>query len=799
MAAPTSGEQLPTEENLNTWHKRLMASPRLLAVMTEQRGLSPESLARGKIGHDGIRYTIPVRDEAGQLVNMRRYSATATASNKVLHRPGFGSPVRLFATAERGDADEALVTEGELDAIKTSSELEAAGLRAWVVSGTGGAGNPPVADELERLRGMRVFIAYDCDGTGRSGAAKLAGKLAGIAASVHVVDLGLGDGGEDLTDWFVTRGLSAEKLWELIHEAPEWMAPAAHEEPAGERRDSEELLELAVAKVVEPQGDPPSRNAVGFELACQLRDEGYSVEDAQPIMERYADAVTGAKPEPYTVDESGRSLTSAYSRPPRSPSGVPGGYSWNDAGNAERLIDRHGADMRWVPGYGGWHVWTGKHWEPDPTGRVTGWAKETARRITAEGKRLLKEDPRAGAKLLGFATTSANANKITAMLKLAQAEPGVTLAASAFDRDRNMLVCRNGTLLLGEDGATFREHRRDDYARRMAGAAYDPDAGAPRFEAFLAEAVPDTAVRRYLQKLVGYSLIGGNPDRRLIFVLGRSSTGKTTLVRLIAEVLGAYAGTFDLTLLRAKPGEGPRADIVDVISKRLIYTTEANNEWRLHADLIKRLTGSDTIKARGLFSNQFVEKEPDFTPWILTNRAPTIEHADAALWRRLVAVPLDVQRDPAREDPKLRDRLAAELPGVLAWAVEGAVAYLREGLTDPPLAVVEATMKLRESLSDLDAFLAERCEFGAEYRVPFGDLYSDYEKWCLDNRVKDAERLSGRKLADELEARGKSSQRVRSGTRGDDRKINVRLGLRLRPDDEDRSHRVSPGFGRDAP
>lgn len=466
------------------------------------------------------------------------------------------------------------------------------------------------------------------------------------------------------------------------------------------------------------------------------------------------------------------------------------GYSWNDAGNAERLIDRHGADMRWVPGYGGWHIWTETHWESDVTGLVTAWAKETARAITAEAKHLFKEDLKTAGRLLRFATGSANAGKITAMLKLAQAEPGISMLASAFDRDRNLLVCRNGTLRLDEGDATFREHRREDYDRRMAGAEYEPEGPTPRFDAFLAETVPDAAVRRYLQKLVGYSLIGGNPERRLIFVIGRTSTGKTTLLRLIDDALGAYAGTFDLTLFRSKPGEGPRADIVDVISKRLIYTTEANNEWRLHADLIKRLTGSDTIKARGLFSNQFVEKEPDFTPWIATNRAPTIEHADAALWRRLVAVPFDVQRDPAREDRNLRDRLATELPGVLAWAVEGAVAYLREGLLDPPVAVVEATMRLRESLSDLDAYLAERCESGAEYRVAFSDLYADYEMWCMDNRMKDADRLGGRKLADELEARGYHTARLRVGSRGGDRKVNFRLGLRLRRDDEDRSHRV---------
>jgi hypothetical protein len=74
---------------------------------------------------------------------------------------------------------------------------------------------------------------------------------------------------------------------------------------------------LAVAKV-------GNRNATGLDLACQLRDNRFTKDDASPIMLRYANAVRdlpsdNGKHSPYTEKEALESLKSAYSRAAREP------------------------------------------------------------------------------------------------------------------------------------------------------------------------------------------------------------------------------------------------------------------------------------------------------------------------------------------------------------------------------------------------------------------------------------------------------------------------------------------------
>ncbi len=61
-----------------------------------------------------------------------------------------------------------------------------------------------------------------------------------------------------------------------------------------------------------------SRNRGGFNLAVQLRDNGYGKEEAAGILRRYV-GLTERKPHPYTEREAMASVEQAYRRSPRAP------------------------------------------------------------------------------------------------------------------------------------------------------------------------------------------------------------------------------------------------------------------------------------------------------------------------------------------------------------------------------------------------------------------------------------------------------------------------------------------------
>jgi len=84
----------------------------------------------------------------------------------------------------------------------------------------------------EPLRGRAVAVVAHNDAPGRKHAEDVAHSLRGQAASVKVVELpGVPEGGGDLVDW-TDAGGTAEGLYKLIDEAPEWSPPPSPEEIA---------------------------------------------------------------------------------------------------------------------------------------------------------------------------------------------------------------------------------------------------------------------------------------------------------------------------------------------------------------------------------------------------------------------------------------------------------------------------------------------------------------------------------------------------------------------------------------
>ena len=101
---------------------------------------------------------------------------------------------------------------------------------------------------------------------------------------------------------------------------------------------------------------------------------------------------------------------------------------------------------------------------------------------------------------------------------------------------------------------------------------------------------------------------------------------------------------------------------------------------------------------------------------LATNHRPEVRGTDHAIWRRIRLIPFNVTIPAEEQDKRLGEKLRAELPGILAWAVRGCLSWQRNGLALPRV-VEEATQKYREDEDFLGGFLADACTQGARLRV----------------------------------------------------------------------------------
>lgn len=426
----------------------------------------------------------------------------------------------------------------------------------------------------------------------------------------------------------------------------------------------------------------------------------------------------------------------------------------NDAGNAERLLTRFGEDILYVRDVG-WHWWDGRRWSVE-IGQVTveKLAHDTARRIHDEVAALQDAD---GDKKVGrdviaehfkWAMQSGNAQRLKSMVTVAQ--PYRTCSPGEMDADRLLLNLGNGTLQLDGLCEALRPHRRDDKISKIIDIDWDPGATCPRFEAFLAEILPDKAVRDFLQRSFGYTLTGLVGEQVLWFFYGTGANGKSTLVNVIARILGPYCMSLPFSSLvqdERKRGAEASPDLARLPGARMVRASEPEKGAKFGESTIKTVTGGEPLTVRHL-NHGFFDFLPEFKLFLSGNHKPVIRGQDEGVWRRIMLVPFTVSIPKERRDPKLEDKLWEERAGILNWMIDGLLRWHGEGLKPPP-AVVAATAEYREDSDPLGIFLGQWCERMDKAAVQATDLYEAYKLWCGENAVEPVSNtLFGRMLTE---------------------------------------------------
>jgi putative DNA primase/helicase len=443
--------------------------------------------------------------------------------------------------------------------------------------------------------------------------------------------------------------------------------------------------------------------------------------------------------------------------------------SLTDDGNAYRLVDEHGGDLRYVPGVG-WYAWDGSRWLHDSSGEPMRRARALADTLRAEAVKREREhgsDDELAKGLRRHARASASRRGLDAMLWIARSDRRVIVDVAELDADPLLVNAPNGTIDLRT--GQLRPHERGDLITRRVAVPYDPDAVAPTWARFLERVLPPAEVRDYTQRMTGAAAIGDNRDELVHVLHGPGANGKTKFCETICACLGDYAAAVAAELFLAQRAREASPELMRLRGVRLVSASENDEGRTLNVALVKALTGGDTIAARYLYANEVVEFVPIFSPWLRTNHRPVIGDQSEAIWRRVRLVPFTVTIPRGERDTTLQGKLLAELPGVLRWIVEGAHAYLEHGL-DPPEDVVAATEAYREEENLLGAFIADRCEVGSDYVTAASELYASWRKWCEEHGENAG---SAKALGMRLETAGFPAVRLPKGTR-------ARSGLRLR-------------------
>ncbi|MBB4005819.1 DNA primase family protein [Allorhizobium taibaishanense] len=369
------------------------------------------------------------------------------------------------------------------------------------------------------------------------------------------------------------------------------------------------------------------------------------------------------------------------------------------------------------------------------------------------------------AKRLNHAVTSKNVARLNAMLECLS--PHIMKSPDDFNADKWMVAVKNATLRFERtmtrkknarhksveetpDAPEYLQvctdaklvvipgHRRKDLITHVVPVRYDPKAKCPQWDAFLNSKLPDESVRRLVQVSSGLSLLGVSVQY-LFFHYGNGANGKSVYMETLCRIIGDASVTLPSSSLIGEGGSSGSAspDVARLYGKRLLRVKELPEGEDLRENLVKELTGGETVTARDLFSG-YMDFQPLFIAMMSGNGYPKISGTDDGIWRRMAVVhwPRQIAVEDRRDFEEVVQSFVPEHSGILNWLIEGVFIYLREGLVIPE-AVKVATQQYRDDMDRTAAFVA-RCVVKNESADPVEGkvLYQAYCDFTIDQGGK---------------------------------------------------------------
>lgn len=265
---------------------------------------------------------------------------------------------------------------------------------------------------------------------------------------------------------------------------------------------------------------------------------------------------------------------------------------------------------------------------------------------------------------------------------------------------------------------------------------YDPQKPEPsRFLAFLHQIWPTPAEFNefvpQLQRMMGYLLVPDTSLEKIFIFLGAPGSGKGTLIRLIIQLIGKNnvascsanelaTGQFILDSIRGKTLLTMPDIEIDAKDARSVLAR------------IKSISGEDSMGINR--KNKSVVQETLLARILIgSNELPKLPDKAGALLRRYV--PFRFRTVAAEPDPKLGEKLAAELPAIFNWALGGLEAIRAElKFTPGPLASAELGAAYHQG-APLAEFIEEHLDRVEDGRVERNVLYIAYRLWATSNHV----------------------------------------------------------------
>ncbi len=376
--------------------------------------------------------------------------------------------------------------------------------------------------------------------------------------------------------------------------------------------------------------------------------------------------------------------------------------------------------------------WLGTHWEQDSSDDKGSFASEKIKIVKNSFVKFFnkfKNEMNADEikECEKFIKKMANNSGVKGIAEFLSREAEIQCKVEDFDNNEYLLNTSSGLINMKIDGrvkgyeralnevkSQISRHTKDSRITVLANANLDTREPKKWVE-FIKDTMRDNEGNKseelynYLHKVLGYCITGDTKEQCFFILYGDGGNGKSVVLNIMERIFTDYSSKIAVKNLtndgrEASVGQANSA-IASLTKSRLVITSETKFESALDEQLIKDLTGGDSIRARFLYKNEFTYR-PKFKIVMATNYMPYIRGNDDGIWRRPRPIPFNNKPKVVNKD--LESELMEEKDQILWWCIQGAVKYQLEGLDEPEICKALKS-KVKEDNNVIMSFVRECC------------------------------------------------------------------------------------------
>lgn len=292
----------------------------------------------------------------------------------------------------------------------------------------------------------------------------------------------------------------------------------------------------------------------------------------------------------------------------------------------------------------------------------------------------------------------------------------------------------------------FRKTTKEDYINLTVNYDYTQHMQNKEVHDFIEKILPNKNVRDYVLKKMSECLNGDIPNTNFMMFIGNGANGKSQLLNLMKLTMGEFGEKVEVTLLTRKRNNAneSNSEKIKLMNKRFAFLSEPEDGEKINIGLLKELTGSEEIVARGLYQES-VSFVMEAKLYLACNELPEIKGEDTALWRRIRVVDFPsrfVEEPKEHGEFKIDRTLPSRMREDITWKqcfMNILLEYYFKDIKEP-IEVQIKTKEYRLNNDIVNQFVEEMCyvdKTNKNYREFCVDLWNEFESWKRENLIDD--------------------------------------------------------------